>query len=152
MQGTHKEYNMAVALLNFRKSYKELVRCSKQLPDLDVTEGYPWFLLDFEEIEPAVLNWCSTHASKLLDACPDIVDNPACLDCPKFGIGLGSDGLCKGATDVKCSVYPKIMFNRHAVLPVLVRAGVYKTELSDEDCYLLYQQEVIKSGKKVQGV
>lgn len=147
MLGGHKEYNLAVALLNFRRAYKEMVRCSKALPDLDVTDGYPWYLLDFEAIEPAVLSWASIHASRLLDMCPDIVDNPACLDCASFGVGLGADGLCKGAADRQCANYPKIMFDRKQVVPALQRAGVYSPELSDQECYLLYNQEVLKHGR-----
>lgn len=145
--GSHKEYNAAVAFLNFRRAYKELVRCTKELPDLDVTEAYPFFLLDFETIEPNVLAWASIHASRLLDSCPDVVDNPACLDCEHFGIGIGADGMCKGSATKGCNNYPKILFDRRQCMPVLVKAGIYKTDMSDNDVYLLYVQEVLKHGK-----
>lgn len=142
MAGT-KEYNMAVALLNFRAAYKQLVAASKQLPDLDLTTAYPFYLLDFEEIEPAVLNWCAIHAGKLLDGMPDIVDNPACLDCDYLQCGLGPDGQCLHRATTGCSVYPKIMFSREQCVPVLQNKGVDTSKLSTNDVYLLYVQEVL---------
>ncbi len=68
--GENERKRMAVALIKFRKSYAELVLASKALPDLDVSEGYPFYLLDFEKIEPAVSQWCNLHASNLLHSLP----------------------------------------------------------------------------------
>lgn len=144
MLGGEKEYNMAVALLNFKAAYQRLVKASKALPDLDVTEGYPFFLLDFEQIEPAVLSWCTVHAGKLLDQCPEIVENPACLKCEYFGQTM-ADGQCKGQEVKNCGIYPKIMFSREQCIPALQRAGVYSPKLTDNEVYLLYQQEVLKA-------
>lgn len=56
----------AKALLVFKDAYNVLVTASKRLPDYDVSERYPFYLLDFEEIAPAVTQWCTVNASKLL--------------------------------------------------------------------------------------
>lgn len=144
MIGSYNEYNMAVALLNFAHSYQAMCKASRKLPDLDVSEGYPWFLLDYEEIEPAVVGWARMHASKLLDMCPDIVENPSCLGCRYLSMGLAASGLCVGQEAVKCANYPKILFERDLVKPALVAAGVYDPKWTDQEVYLNYQQEVLK--------
>lgn len=111
------EYEMAVALLQFKKSYIDLCKASRKLPDLDVSDCYPFYLLDFEDIETAVIQWCNLHSNKLMEQVPDRVDNPACLSCVHMRIGLGADGLCKGGP---CTVYPYILFSKEACLPALL--------------------------------
>jgi len=137
-----KNYRMAVALLRFKTAYKELVAASKELPDLDVSEGYPFYLLEFEEIEQAVLAWCTTHASRLMQNLPDKVDNPACMKCPFFRQGLGVDGQCKGFTTTWCNIYPYVSFTREMALPVLIATGVNVDGLSDNDIHLLYMRKM----------
>lgn len=133
-----RNYKFAIALLRFKTAYKELVEASKALPDYDVSELYPFYLLDYEKIEPAVLQWCTVHASKLMENLPDRVDNPACATCPHFRIGLGPDGICKGASLVTCFNHPAVPFSREVALPVMLAAGVNVTGLSDKDLHLLY--------------
>lgn len=72
-----KKYNLAKALAEFKKSYEHLVECSKQLPELDVSENYPFYLLDFEAIQPGVSAWCITQYDKLISGLPVEAPSPA---------------------------------------------------------------------------
>lgn len=146
MIGTTKEYDMAVALLQFKAAFHKLVTASKALPDLDVSEGYPFYLLDYEVIEPAVLQWCSIHAARLMEALPDIVTNPACLNCEHVGKGIGASGLCAG--NQSCGIYPVISFSPAQCKPALIAAGYTVDKLSDSEVELLYMQEVQKRVEK----
>lgn len=146
MIGTTKEYDMAVALLQFKAAFHKLVTASKALPDLDVSEGYPFYLLDYEVIEPAVLQWCSIHASRLMEALPDVVTNPACLNCEHVGKGIGASGLCAG--NQSCGIYPVISFSPAQCKPALIAAGYSVDKLSDSEVELLYMQEVQKRVEK----
>lgn len=148
MMGSYNEYNLAVALLNMASSYQALCKASRKMPDYDFTPGYPWYLLDFEDIEPAVVGWARSHASKLLEMCPDIVENPSCLNCRYLGMGVGAQGLCIGQTAVGCANYPKIIFSRDLVVPALMNAGNYDARWTDEEVYLQYKQEVLKHVKQ----
>lgn len=152
MMGNYKEYNMAVALLNFAACYQKLCAASKKLPDLDMSENYPWFLLDYEDIETTVVGWARLHASKLLSICPDIVENPSCLQCRYLSLGLAASGLCVGQEAVGCANYPKIMFERDLVKPALVAAGNYDPKWTDQEVYLHYQQEVLKRVEENRGI
>ena len=131
------EYNLAKALLDFKQAYANLVKASIAMPDLDVSEGYPFYLLNFEEIEPAVRQWCTLHANKLMETVPDRVDNPACLECKHFRCGLGTDGQCKCGP---CNNYPFVMFMREACMPALLKA--YPTRIlqvkSDNELLAMY--------------
>lgn len=146
MIGTTKEYDMAVALLQFKAAFHKLVTASKALPDLDVSEGYPFYLLDYEVIEPAVLQWCSIHAARLMEALPDVVTNPACLNCEHVGKGIGASGLCAG--NQGCGIYPVISFSSAQCKPALIAAGYNVDRLSDSEVELLYMQEVQKRVEK----
>lgn len=146
MIGTTKEYDMAVALLQFKAAFHKLVTASKALPDLDVSEGYPFYLLDYEVIEPAVLQWCSIHAARLMEALPDVVTNPACLNCEHVGKGIGASGLCAG--NQGCGIYPVISFSPAQCKPALIAAGYTVDKLSDSEVELLYMQEVQKRVEK----
>lgn len=147
MIGGNKEYRAAVAFLNFRKAWKQLTEATKNMPDLDVSEAYPFFLLDFETIAPAVMNWAMIHAGRLMEQLPDIVVNPACLanDCPFMGAPLGTDGLCKGAESRKCELYPRIMFAREQVESLLKSRGYDTTKMNESEVQLLYVSEVNKA-------
>lgn len=147
MIGTTKEYDMAVALLQFKAAFHKLVTASKALPDLDVSEGYPFYLLDYEVIEPAVLQWCSIHAARLMEALPDVVTNPACLNCEHVGKGIGASGLCAG--NQGCGIYPVISFSPAQCKPALIAAGYTVDKLSDSEVELLYMQEVQKRVEKL---
>ena len=146
MIGTTKEYDMAVALLQFKAAFHKLVTASKAMPDLDVSEGYPFYLLDYEVIEPAVLQWCSIHAARLMEALPDVVTNPACLNCEHVGKGIGASGLCAG--NQSCGIYPVISFSVAQCKPALIAAGYNVDKLSDSEVELLYMQEVQKRVEK----
>jgi hypothetical protein len=137
-----KNYRLAVAFLQFKTAYKNLVAASKELPELNVSECYPFYLLDFEEIEPAVLQWCTIHATQLMKNLPDKVDNPACAHCAYLRAGLGPDGQCKGMTATWCGVYPYISFTKELALPVLIAANMHVADLSDNDVHLLYMKRM----------
>jgi len=141
-------YKMAVALLRFKSAYHELVAASKELPDLDVSQNYPFYILDYEEIENAVMQWCTVQADKLMKDLPDKVDNPACIKCQYFGKGLGPGGQCKGHESIDCKLYPFITFSREMAIPVLT--GIDVTEMNDNTVQLLYLRRIeeCKGAKK----
>lgn len=59
-------HRLANALINFKLAFNELTDASKAVPDYDISESYPFYLLDYEEIAPAVAQWCNIQATKLL--------------------------------------------------------------------------------------
>ena len=132
----NKAYKLAVALLQFKSNYRELVKASKDLSDYDFSRGYPFYLLDFEEIEPNVLQWCSIHAAYLTKQLPDRVDNPACANCNYMRIGISPSGLCKAP--ISCMHYPIIPFSKELVMPFFAAQKMSITDLSDDEMHLLY--------------
>lgn len=80
-------HNLAKALLTLKAAYKQLVEASRDMPDYDISEAYPFYLLDFEAIEPAVLQWCTVHATRLLKRLPYQVESPI----PKKEVPNGND-------------------------------------------------------------
>lgn len=136
-----KEYRMAVALLQFKSAFMALAAASKEMPDLDVSENYPFYLLDYEEIAPAVSQWCSIHAARLMQALPERVDNPACISCLYYRAGLLPSGLCKGAEKKRCHIHPTIVYSREAVTPYLLAQEVKVAELDDSSIHLLYMRK-----------
>lgn len=143
-----KEYRFAVALLQFNRTWEELVKASVALPDLDVSELYPFYLLDFEELQPAVKQWCMHHASKIMQQVPDVVYNPACAMCPYVSAGLDEDGLCKGLHTTGCSNHPTIMFTTQAVTPFLLAHNVDVQGQTPEALQLLYTRKVEELNEK----
>lgn len=74
---THVEaYKLAKALIQFKLAFKALVEASTAVDDYDISEAYPFFLLDYETIEPAVSQWCTIHATQLLKSIPAETLNP----------------------------------------------------------------------------
>ncbi len=138
----NKEYQLALALLQFNQAWTSLVTISKQLPDMDLSELYPFFLLDFEEIQPAVKQWCLVHAGNILTRIPDRVPNPACVACKYVKAGITPDGVCTGAKEVNCTNYPVIQFARELVVPFLASIGVDTTNMSDAVVQATYLREV----------
>lgn len=134
----NKEYNLAVAFINFKGAYSKLVEASMAMPDLDVSENYPFYLLDFEEIENAVKQWCVVHATRLMKYLPERVDNPRCLGCKHLRAGLNPQGLCVGLAEEGCSVHPEIPYSKAAVIPYLTNNGVDTSQLGDDEIHLLY--------------
>ena len=137
-----KKYNLAVAFIRFKEAYKQLIECGKALPEVDVSEEYPFFLLDLEAIEKNVVMWCTVHAYKLLQELPDKVDNPACIKCSFFRKGLGADGQCKGLSTIKCGLYPLVLFSREIAIPVFVDSEVDAKTLTDKELQLYYMQRM----------
>lgn len=113
------EYNLMVAMLTFNESYKRLVAASSKLTDYDLTELYPFYLLDFEKIQPAVSQWCLYHASVIMAEQPDRVVNPACILCESAGLGIDNAGVCIG--DATCVNFPFIAFSVDAVYPSILK-------------------------------
>ena len=143
-----KEYRLVVAFSELRKAYKELVTASKALPDADVSEGYPFFLLDFEAIAPAVDQWCAIQMAKLLEGLPNRVVNPACLSCPFVGIGLDATGQCAGASSTQCHVFPYILYSLQQATAALFSLGYAVNGMSDSAIEIAYLKEVDKHVQK----
>lgn len=137
---SNRIYKMAVAFLQFKQAYSNLVDASLAMPDLDVSDAYPFYLLDFETIEPAVRQWCNIHSSRLMKLLPERVDNPTCLSCSFLRAGTGPDGFCKGLRETNCGVHPTILFSKEAVAPFLTSVGVDINKLDDEAMHLIYIQ------------
>ena len=144
MMGGQKEYNAAIAFLNFRQAWKKLVDATKVMPELDVSDAYPFYLLDFENIAPAVMNWAMIHAGRLMEQIPDMVVNPVCLanGCPFMGRELNSSGQCPGAETIGCVIYPRIMYTREQVENILRMRGHDTSKLNESEVQLLYVSEV----------
>ena len=140
-----KEYRLAQALVVFSRAWEELAAASKACPDMDVHALYPFYILDYEEIAPAVKAWALMHASNIMRNVPDKVCNPDCYGCPYLGKGLDQDtGLCIGYEDKKCGRHPYIMFTPEAVMPFLKEHGVDTTGMSPEAIQLTYMRKVVQ--------
>lgn len=147
-----KEYRMAKALLMFNQAYKELVAASTALPDLDVSQLYPFYLLDYEQIQPDVEQWCLFHASKIINQVPDRVPNSACASCPWLYAGVGPDGLCKGAKTTGCRQYPEMMFTRAAATTFLSSLGVDTSQMDEAVLQMVYTQKVEEVNKNAKDI
>ena len=135
-----KEYEAAVAFLQLKSAYSNLVKATVDMHDLDLSDSYPFYLLDFEVIAPAVLQWCTIHSAKLMSQLPERVDNPVCITCKYFREGLASDGLCKGFHEMKCNTHPMIVYSKEAVTPYLQSLGIDISKLSIDELHLLYMK------------
>lgn len=141
----NKEYNMATALLQFKKAYSNLVACSKAMPNLDVSKNYPFYLLDFEEIEPAVAQWCNVQAAALFAKVPDRVVNPACLSCAHFK----ERSPVKCSSEFKCINYPEIPFSKEAVSGILLQyLGLDIAALTDNEAFARYAAFILDFEKR----
>lgn len=130
---------IAVLFIQFKDAYSKLAQEMSRYPDLDVTESYPFYLLDFEGIEPAVRQWCNIYISRFMQDLPERVPNPGCLNCSYKGVGINAAGLCMGYKDKKCGLHPTILYSREAVTPYLISAGVENVpDLSDDALELIY--------------
>lgn len=139
----NKEYQAAVAFLQLKIAYERLVKATQQLPDLDVSDCYPFYILDFEDIQPAVSQWCNVHATALMKHLPAQVDNPQCVGCTYFRQGIAKNGLCVGAHLQSCQVYPLIPYDRLQVTPFLKLHGCDITlDTPDDVAHLLYIRKV----------
>lgn len=127
----NKMYRMATALINFTAAFSELAAASKALPELDVSELYPFYLLDYEKIDVDVKQWCLHHASKLLGQVPDKVPNSACAQCPWLYAGLDHDGQCKGRKTTGCNLFPQTVFQRSSAAAFLSHYGFDPTKYDD---------------------
>lgn len=136
-----KEYKLAVAFIQFKDAYSKLVDASMAMPDIDLSDNYPFYLLDFEEIENAVKQWCIVHASRLMRELPERVDNPRCLSCSYLRAGLAPTGLCVGMNEIQCGVHPTIVYSSDAVIPYLVGNGVSVANLNPEEIHLIYMNK-----------
>lgn len=143
-----KEYRFAQALLVFSSAWEELAKASIDCPDQDVSDLYPFYLLDYEEIAPAVKSWCLHHASRIMKQVPDQVYNPECFQCPYLGSGIDkATGLCEGYPAMKCGRHPYIQFSPEAVRPFLLKHefGLEDTDLSKvspEGLQLMYMRRM----------
>lgn len=144
------ELAFAQALVVFSNAWEAMAKASLACPDVDVSDMYPFYLLDYEEIAPAVKAWCLHHASILMRNAPDKVYNPDCFDCPFAGEGLDPEtGLCKGYNSMHCARHPYIIFTPEAVKPFLMRQlpDTDLSDLTDISLEMLYLQ-VFDKGKK----
>ena len=137
-----KEYRFAVALLQFSKAWEELAQASAALPDMDVSDLYPFYLLDYEAIQPAVKQWCLHNAAKIMQFVPDITYNPACAKCKYLSAGINDNGLCKGADIVHCNNYPMITFSVQAVAQYMAMHNIDIQQMTPETVQLMYTRKV----------
>ena len=144
-----KEYEAAVAFLQLKSAYSNLVKATIDMHDLDLSDSYPFYLLDFEVIAPAVLQWCTIHAAKLMSQLPERVDNPVCITCEFFRAGLGSDGLCKGFAEIKSNTHPTIVYSKEAVIPYLASLGTDVSKLTIDEIHLLYMKRTDEAYAKI---
>lgn len=144
------ELEFAQALIVFSNAWEAMVKASLACTDVDVSDLYPFYLLDYEEIAPAVKAWCLHHVSILMHNAPDRVYNPDCFGCQFADAGLDPEtGLCKGYTTVGCARHPFIIFTPEAVKPFLMRQqpDIDLSNLTDTNLELLYLR-VFTEGKK----
>ena len=134
----NNEYKVAVAMLQFKTAYHNLVEATKSMPDLDVSNCYPFYLLDFEEIEPAVMQWCSIHAAELMKHLPERVDNPGCLACQYFRAGLTPGGICKGSENTSCGIYPDACIYEGIHNSIYDISRYRRNNMKEEEIHLLY--------------
>ena len=143
------EYRFAQALLVFSSAWEELTKASLACPEQDVSDLYPFYLLDYEEIQPAVKSWCLHHASRIMKEVPDKVYNPACVQCSYMKAGLDpTTGLCMGFNEKQCGSHPYVMFEPAVVLPFLKKLGVDTTDLKREALQLLYVRKAEEVNEK----
>jgi len=137
-------YELAAALLHFKGAWKALTKASIPAQEIDLTYLYPFHLLDFEKIEPAVSQWCTVHAAELLNNLPDKVDNPACAKCYYFRCGVAPNGICYGADAERCGLYPLVPFSREIAKPfMLIHNSELKiSDLADTELQLLYMSKM----------
>ena len=147
----NNEYEAVCALLGFAAAYKRLTDVTTKMPDLDLSDSYPFFLLDFEDIAPGVIQWCSIHASRLMANLPDRVDNPACIGCRFLKGGLATNGLCRGQAAMNCSLYPIMPYSEDMAKAYLISKNVSIPNNADANFIRLsYQQQIEKETKYVQ--
>lgn len=139
------EYRFAQALLVFSSAWEELAKASLACPEQDVSDLYPFYLLDYEEIAPAVKSWCLHHASRIMKEVPDKVYNPECFQCPYLSSGIDKvTGLCEGYPAMKCGRHPYIMFTPEAVKPFMLEhePGFDPDSVSPEGLQLMYMRRM----------
>lgn len=151
MSAVNNEYEAVIALLGFATAYKKLVSITSAMPDLDLSDNYPFFLLDFEDITPSVIQWSNIHASRLMANLPDRVDNPACIGCRFLKGGLATNGLCRGQSAMNCSLYPIVPYSIEMAKAYLLSKAVNIPSNADANFIrLLYQQQIEKETEDVQ--
>lgn len=138
-------YRLAVAFIHFKNSYTEL---AKELEaagdDYDISEGYPFYLLQFESICPNVQQWCTIQADRLLSSLADFIPNPACLQCIYKNAAKAADGSCKFMSTTDCYSYPTIPFARKICTPLLLACGYDVDKMSDVEMQVAYMSEYAK--------
>lgn len=141
----NKEYRFAQALVVFARAWEELAAASQACPDIDVSELYPFYLLDYEGITPSVKAWALHYASRIMKEVPDKVPNPDCYGCQYISEGLDPEtGLCKGYDQMHCGRHPLIMFTPEAVRPFLMEHGVDTTGSTPEAIQMIYCRKVLQ--------
>jgi hypothetical protein len=119
------------ALANFAVAWSNLTKLTAEDDDLDLTEAYPFYLLNFEEITPNVVQWCKLNISKLIkgSAGKMLIMNPDCIQCDNVG-------KC-GSLD--CQLHTYIPFDKEKMTKCLSSAG-YEVDKStpEEIVYAAY--------------
>ena len=128
---TNDAYNLAIAFLRFKDAYITLAKETAKHDDFDMSTNYPFYLLDFEQITPAVQQWCNTYSTAILRALPERITNPGCFDCSFKGLGVDASGMCKGYKEKQCNIFPTIIFTRDAVMPFMTQTGYAVDNMSD---------------------
>lgn len=135
-----KNYDLALALIRFRTAWKDLTDISVNV-NIDMSDGYPFYLLNFEDITPQVIQWCNIHASRLIQEAPDRIVNPSCLRCEYVFAGFANDGRCIGQkAGIDCKSYPEIPYSREMILSAMSTpsSAADMAKLTDDNLLMLY--------------
>lgn len=119
---TTETYNLLSAVVTFRESYKRLQSLYSKSEEADLCAMYPLGQIDLfdQNTTNAIIAWLNHHAVKLMNALPDRIINPACVDClieHKYKCGITPSGACSFSPT--CVKYPYITYDRNMLLHFL---------------------------------
>lgn len=145
-----KKYKVAVLLIALQQAWKQLIDETKQLPDLDLTDCYPFGYSDFEtDLYERVTQWCTLNSNRLISECPLMVVNPDCLlyckDWAKADVALNinKDGYaCTKAPPTGCTRYPLVPFDAELILAALKKVDKAPAVATPDAIYDAYADYV----------
>ena len=118
---TTETYNLLAATVSFREAYRQLQQLYNKSTCADFTEMYPLGMIDLFDTNTtnAIVAWLNCHATKLINALPDRIINPACVAC------LVQNGICHLTPSGACSIdptcirYPYITYDKNMLVHFL---------------------------------
>lgn len=135
MMSTTETYNLLSAVVSFRESYKRLQRLYAESDEADLREMYPLGHIDLFDVNTknAMVAWLNCHTTKLINALPDRVINPACVHClaaKKCKCSITASGAC--SLNEACDRYPYVTYDRNMVVNFLNKQGFEPIEVPKE--------------------